>query len=1215
MNICFLDNQAGIKFHEETLQRFLKGTCNFLTLKFYGKDIDTIYPGCRLAFKYGGNDYWLTINSFEKNGYECSLTAYSLSLETNKEKRKAYKAPKWTFKQYLDYLDPEHSLTLGINEVEGQSIQLEWSGTDTILARLFSIANSFGAELEFVTELNDDYSLKRHVLNVYKIGNIGKDKTGMPIRVGKSLKVINYTANIDELYTAIRVHGKDGLTIQGLDKKVYDSDNNLLYYTQGDTLYAPQARDRFPAIAHKASDSFICLESEDTEHGSKEALYAYMLGELKKHSEPKIDYETEGYVDGEIGDRMLLIDSVHYDPPLYVEARISEQTISLLDKSKNKTVFTNYERKKSEIANELLTKMTALIEESKVYDVQILTTNGYSFKNGFGETTLTARVMDGPRDVSADFAINWYREDDLIGPDASITVQASSINEKVVYRIIAYKDGVERGRSELTLINVNDGKGGKDGTSVFNFDTNYQYKQSEIDKYGTVGYRGVWNVIGDTSPVKVGDTVILSVFNIDKQSKSLIFGKVNGKGSTSLDCTTTALVEKGEVGPPGLDGQQGKDGADGIPGRDGQDGRTSYAHIAYADSADGQKNFSVSDSHRLYIGFYTDFNATDSTNPSAYRWTLIKGADGQDGADGLPGPKGADGRTPYFHTAYADSADGQLGFSTTNASGKLYMGTCTDYIQSDPTDYRAYTWVKIKGEKGDTGATGPAGRDGKGVKSYAITYQAGTSGVAYPTGSWSSTIPNVPNGQYLWSKTTLTYTDNTTSDTYSVAYFPVNGATGATGNGISSYTAEFYLSASKSTQSGGSWTTTPPTWENGKYLWTRYKIGYTNGSTAYTTPHCSSEWEAINEIKVGGRNFLRHSEVDLISDNIRGDWWQSTDDGKGFYTETFNADEKYLSIKARANNYDYGWGQWQTGWNYQLADNELRKLNVGDEISLSVDVWVSDNSSSKANIGLGFRVNPNQPDYENYFSIDLQVHPNSLPKGQWTRINTTGKITQHYKNCMNNLSAIRVVAWLNWADKDMEVRFRRLKAEYGNIATPWSPAVEDQQDQIDQANINISNKVDQNAYNTDQITIWDSINSKMDDAEFRAFQSAMNALKSSYEGFVGEGGRFEKELQNATAREQAILQDLGNKVSQLNFINTYIRESEEGIVIGAKNNPMQMLLSKDSLSFMDGGQTVAYFSNQSFYINRGAVVESLQVGVHKLTKIDNNHTVIQYIPQ
>lgn len=219
--------------------------------------------------------------------------------------------------------------------------------------------------------------------------------------------------------------------------------------------------------------------------------------------------------------------------------------------------------------------------------------------------------------------------------------------------------------------------------------------------------------------------------------------------------------------------------------------------------------------------------------------------------------------------------------------------------------------------------------------------------------------------------------------------------------------------------------------------------------------------ERLGNLQVGGWNFLRHSEVDLISDNIRDDWWKGTDDGKGFYTETFNANEKYLSIKAKTNNYDYGWGQWQTGFGYALVDNELRKLNVGDEISLSVDVWVSDNSSSKANIGLGFRVNPNQPNYENYFSIDIQVHPNTLPKGQWTRISTTGKITQHYKDCMANLNIIRVIAWLNWADKDMEVRFRRFKAEYGNLTTTWSPSPEDQQSQID----GVSNNLANNYYN------------------------------------------------------------------------------------------------------------------------------------------------------
>ncbi|CAI3423783.1 phage tail protein [Enterococcus cecorum] len=546
MNICFLDNKAGIKFHEATLQRFLKGTCNFLTLKFYGKDIDTIYPGCRLAFKYGGNDYWLTINSFEKNGYECSLTAYSLSLETNKEKRKAYKAPKWTFKQYLDYVDPEHSLTLGLNEVASQSMQLEWSGTDTILARLFSIANSFGAELEFVTELNDDYSLKRHVLNVYKIGNIGKDKTGMPIRVGKSLKVINYTANIDELYTAIRVHGKDGLTIAGLDKKVYDKDNNLLYYTQGDTLYAPQSRDRFPAIAHKASDSFICLESEDTEHSSKEALYAYMLGELKKHSEPKIDYETEGYVDGEIGDRMLLIDSVHYDPPLYVEARISEQTISLLDKSKNKTTFTNYERKYSQIDESLIKIMEKMAEQKTPYIGNLITSNGNQFLNNAGTTKLTPSVIKGLEQATG-LTFDWFKNGVKIATGDTLTVNASDFDRTAVYSYLAYMENQEVAKSEITISKVQDGADGATGPQ------GVPGRDGQNGRDGTNGQNAYLHVAYANSIDGRVD------FSITSSSNRVYMGTYTDNiFNQSTDPTKYQWLRvKGDPGTPGKDGKNG----------------------------------------------------------------------------------------------------------------------------------------------------------------------------------------------------------------------------------------------------------------------------------------------------------------------------------------------------------------------------------------------------------------------------------------------------------------------------------------------------------------------------------------------------------------------------------------------------------------------------------------------------------------------------------
>lgn len=146
----------------------------------------------------------------------------------------------------------------------------------------------------------------------------------------------------------------------------------------------------------------------------------------------------------------------------------------------------------------------------------------------------------------------------------------------------------------------------------------------------------------------------------------------------------------------------GKDGANGIPGKDGKDGKTQYTHLAYANSADGTKDFSVSDGNREYIGMYVDFVEADSTNPAKYTWSLIKGADG---AQGVPGTPGADGKTPYFHIAYANSADGRTGFSVDDSVNKLYIGQYTDYTPNDSTDPTKYSWTKIKGEQGNAGRT------------------------------------------------------------------------------------------------------------------------------------------------------------------------------------------------------------------------------------------------------------------------------------------------------------------------------------------------------------------------------------------------------------------------------------------------------------------------------------------------------------------------------
>lgn len=142
-------------------------------------------------------------------------------------------------------------------------------------------------------------------------------------------------------------------------------------------------------------------------------------------------------------------------------------------------------------------------------------------------------------------------------------------------------------------------------------------------------------------------------------------------------------------------------GPQGIPGI-GTDGKTQYTHLAYANSADGKTDFSVSDGNREYIGMYVDFVEADSTDPTKYTWSLIKGADG---AQGVPGTPGANGKTPYFHIAYANSADGRTGFSVDDSINKLYIGQYTDYTPDDSTDPTKYSWTKIKGEQGTAGRT------------------------------------------------------------------------------------------------------------------------------------------------------------------------------------------------------------------------------------------------------------------------------------------------------------------------------------------------------------------------------------------------------------------------------------------------------------------------------------------------------------------------------
>lgn len=457
-NVAFFDNKAGIKYKSANLHRFLAGSASILTIKYNSKDIDSIRSGCKLAFRYKNRDYWLNVMSFEKKGFEVELTAYSLGLELNNETRGEHKpANAMSIAEYVAYYDPEHALTIGVNEVSDKRIKLEWTGTDTILARLFSVANSFGAELDFNVELNDDYSLKRQVLNIYKKGNLGTNKVSQPVRVGKELKVINYSDNIKELRTAVRATGKDGLTIDGLNKKIYDNNKELLYYSSGMTVYAPQSRDRFPSVGKGSNDNWIVKDLGETQYETKEALWGYMYGEIQKISVPEITYEVEGAIDAGIGDTQTLIDDIHFEPALYVQARVSELEDDILTGKVTNSTFINFERKYSQIADSLLKQVEALAEEAAPYIVRLSTDNGYNFKNGQGTSTITAKLEKYSKIVNAKW--KWLINNSVVSETSSVKINASQVNGTLNVVAVAIVGGNEAAREYITFTNADDGVG------------------------------------------------------------------------------------------------------------------------------------------------------------------------------------------------------------------------------------------------------------------------------------------------------------------------------------------------------------------------------------------------------------------------------------------------------------------------------------------------------------------------------------------------------------------------------------------------------------------------------------------------------------------------------------------------------------------------------------------------------------------------------------
>ena len=522
-------------------------------------------------------------------------------------------------------------------------------------------------------------------------------------------------------------------------EKTIQKETNLLGYEYDDGRYFVNKEtgvlcDRESAKTwsrYKKDKQGYIIKIYESEAKSQKTLFDEAMRYLEQHNTPKIDYSIDISLlpDGiDIGDTLRVIDR-DFKPPLYLEVRMVDVSRSHTNPLNNKALFSNIVEKESGIYDKLSALQDLVYSqkwewENQPYKMEITSSNGNVFKDKIIDTELKVEITRaGINQTSSIDSFIWERitddpskairsdEDWNIEHEQSFTnilgIDKDDVDLEATFTCSAIHDGVVVATNAYTI---------KDLTIGI-------YKQELEPDRSLLSWGDIWQWEGDKVPDdgealtideyqdKVSNNIIIPdiTYYIFEKSLKKPFKRI-WQGDRWVDTVTKRDLELIELtpGPPGADGK------DGMPGEKGEDGRTPYVHFAYADSDDGSIGFTeTATSGKKYIGMYTDFIEADSADPTKYEWSLFKGEDGQDGENGIPGKAGADGKTPYFHQAWANSADGVADFSTTISEDKIYIGTYVDFVQADSEDPSKYKWIKVKGESGQPGADGKDGMPGE----------------------------------------------------------------------------------------------------------------------------------------------------------------------------------------------------------------------------------------------------------------------------------------------------------------------------------------------------------------------------------------------------------------------------------------------------------------------------------------------------------------------
>lgn len=485
--VALLNNRFSkmLSFHNDAWHRYLiqaTSTFDFSIPKMYNgrlhEDLGFINDKAYFSFKFQGKHHLFYVANITEDDFNITLNCNNTNLELVNEQANPFTSNSaQTIEWYLQRMELLlfANLEIGVNEIADSKRTLTFESQESKLSRLQSLMSRFDAEFEFVTELNNNGTLKRIVLNIYREADsehhgIGKVRNDVVLRYGKDVKGVQVTTDKTQLFNAGEFTGADGLTLKDIERSDKDAKGREEFYTRkGNTMiYAPISMESYPA-SMKSGDNWTRKDFQ-TEYTNVNDLAAYAFRTIKQYAYPIVTYTASvqsnflnDYQDLVLGDTVKIYDKI-FVGGLILQARVTEQVISFSNPSNNTLTFSNYVKLDSKISDTLRKRMAELIEEHLPYTLKMSASTGTSFKNGTGESIVTPELYKGQKKIT-DATYRYYFGSEMT-TGQTYKVLASGIENKQVLTVAAYIGNDEVTRDELTFVNVNDGAKGDPGKSI-----------------------------------------------------------------------------------------------------------------------------------------------------------------------------------------------------------------------------------------------------------------------------------------------------------------------------------------------------------------------------------------------------------------------------------------------------------------------------------------------------------------------------------------------------------------------------------------------------------------------------------------------------------------------------------------------------------------------------------------------------------------------------